>query len=51
MTDTAIAPLLEASPPPCTVTTEQPYVRIALTALAVVFLVLFLFLPLAAVFF
>ncbi len=50
MTDAAIAPLLDASPRPYAVTTERPLVRIVLTALALVFLVLFLLLPLAAVF-
>ncbi len=51
MTDAAIAPLLGVSPQPYAAATERPFVRIALTAIAVVFLVLFLFLPLAAVFF
>jgi sulfate transport system permease protein len=50
MTDVAIAPLLGASPRPYPVTTERPLVRIVLTAIALVFLVLFLLLPLAAVF-
>jgi sulfate transport system permease protein len=50
MTDAAIAPLLVAKPPVLTVTTERLSTRLTLIAIAVVFLVLFLLLPLAAVF-
>jgi sulfate/thiosulfate transport system permease protein len=50
MTDVAIAPLLGSSPRGQAVTTERTGVRITLITVAVVFLVLFLFLPLAAVF-
>ncbi|HSB58698.1 MAG TPA: sulfate ABC transporter permease subunit CysW [Methyloceanibacter sp.] len=50
MTDAAIAPLLVNEPASSTVTTERQPTRIALVATAVVFLVLFLLLPLAAVF-
>ncbi|HZP09044.1 sulfate ABC transporter permease subunit CysW [Methyloceanibacter sp.] len=51
MTDVAIAPLLDVNPRPYAVTTERPLIRVVLTAIAVVFLVVFLLLPLAAVFF
>jgi sulfate transport system permease protein len=50
MTDAAIAPLLVSEAGRSTVTTERYPVRILLVATAVVFLVLFLLLPLAAVF-
>jgi sulfate transport system permease protein len=50
MTDAAIAPLLVASPRAKAVTTEQPLVRHVLIGIAVTFLVVFLFLPLASVF-
>jgi len=50
MTDAAIAPLLVAPIEGPRVTTERLPVRIVLIATAVVFLVLFLLLPLAAVF-
>jgi sulfate transport system permease protein len=51
MTDAAIAPLLLSRPGSLAVTTERHPIRIALIAVGVVFLVLFLLLPLAAVFF
>jgi sulfate transport system permease protein len=50
MTDAAIAPLLVSEPGSSTVTTERQPTRIALVAVAVIFLVVFLLLPLAAVF-
>ena len=50
MTDAAIAPLLLSTRGSTSVTTEQPVVRGALIVLAVLFLVVFLFMPLAAVF-
>jgi len=50
MTDAAIAPLFVSSPRSQPVTTEQPLVRYGLIGLAVVFLIVFLFLPLASVF-
>jgi sulfate/thiosulfate transport system permease protein len=50
MSDAAIAPLLVSAPRPQAVTTERPLVRYALIAAAIVFLVTFLFLPLASVF-
>jgi sulfate transport system permease protein len=50
MTDAAIAPLLNSIPRSSNVTTEQPFMRVALIVLGLVFLVVFLFLPLAAVF-
>jgi sulfate transport system permease protein len=50
MTDAAIAPLLNSIPRGSNVTTEQPIMRVALIVLGLVFLVVFLFLPLAAVF-
>jgi sulfate transport system permease protein len=50
MTDAAVAPLLVSEPAGYAVTTERLPVRILLMAIAVVFLVLFLLLPLAAVF-
>ena len=50
MTDAAIAPLLVSAPRPQAVTTEQPLVRYVLIGVAIVFLVVFLFLPLASVF-
>ncbi len=50
MTDAAIAPLLLSTRGRTSVTTEQPVVRGALIVLAVLFLVVFLFMPLAAVF-
>ena len=50
MTDAAIAPLLVSAPRSQAVTTEQPLVRYVLIGVAVVFLVVFLFLPLASVF-
>jgi sulfate/thiosulfate transport system permease protein len=50
MTDATIAPLLVSAPRPQAVTTERPLVRYALIAVAIVFLVTFLFLPLASVF-
>ena len=49
MTDAAIAPLLLSTSRPKAVTTEQPLVRYVLIGVAVVFLVVFLFLPLASV--
>jgi sulfate transport system permease protein len=50
MTDAAIAPLLVSEPGSSTVMTERQPTRIALVAVAVIFLVVFLLLPLAAVF-
>jgi sulfate transport system permease protein len=50
MTDAAIAPLLLSTRGRTSITTEQPVVRGALVVLAVLFLVVFLFMPLAAVF-
>ena len=51
MTDVAVAPLLVSEPAAgYAVTTERLPVRVLLIAVAVVFLVLFLLLPLAAVF-
>jgi sulfate transport system permease protein len=51
MTDASLAPLLISQPASgSTVTTERYPARVALVAIAVVFLVLFLLLPLAAVF-
>jgi sulfate transport system permease protein len=51
MTDASLAPLLVSRPAPGTaVTTERYPVRVLLVATAVIFLVLFLLLPLAAVF-
>jgi sulfate transport system permease protein len=50
MTDAAIAPLLLSTSRPKAVTTEQPLVRYALIGVAIIFLVVFLFLPLASVF-
>jgi sulfate transport system permease protein len=50
MADAAIAPLLVSEPGSSTVTTERQPTRIALVAVAVIFLVVFLLLPLAAVF-
>ena len=50
MTDAAVAPLLVSTPQSQAVTTEQPLVRYVLIGVAVVFLVVFLFLPLASVF-
>ena len=50
MTDAAIAPLLVSQQRGTTVTTERWPVRVALIAVAVAFLVLFLLFPLAAVF-
>jgi len=50
MTDAAIAPLLGPAPKAEAVTTERFWVRLGLIALAVGFMVLFLLLPLAAVF-
>jgi len=50
MTDAAIAPLLVAPMEGPRVTTERPLVQVTLIAVAVIFLVLFLLLPLAAVF-
>ncbi len=50
MTDAAITPLLLSTRGRTGVTTEQPVVRGALIVLAVLFLVVFLFMPLAAVF-
>jgi len=49
MTDAAVAPLLVSTPQSQAVTTEQPLVRCVLIGVAVVFLVVFLFLPLASV--
>jgi sulfate transport system permease protein len=49
MTDAAIAPLLVSEPGSSTVMTERQPTRIALVAVAVIFLVVFLLLPLAAV--
>ncbi|HTP37768.1 MAG TPA: sulfate ABC transporter permease subunit CysW [Methyloceanibacter sp.] len=49
MTDAAVAPLLVSTPQFQAVTTEQPLVRYVLIGVAVVFLVVFLFLPLASV--
>ena len=49
MTDAAVAPLLVSTPQSQAVTTEQPLVRYVLIGVAVVFLVVFLFLPLASV--
>jgi sulfate transport system permease protein len=51
MTDAAVAPLLPSQPGGLAVTTERRPIRIAMIAVGVVFLVLFLLLPLAAVFF
>ncbi|MGZ8401404.1 MAG: sulfate ABC transporter permease subunit CysW [Methyloceanibacter sp.] len=50
MTDAAIAPLLVSSPRGAVATTERAPIRIALIAVAVGFLGLFLLLPLTAVF-
>jgi sulfate transport system permease protein len=50
MTDAAVAPLLVPAPQAGNVATETPATRAVLIALAVLFLVLFLVLPLAAVF-
>ena len=50
MTNAAVAPLLVSTPQSQAVTTEQPLVRYVLIGVAVVFLVVFLFLPLASVF-
>jgi sulfate/thiosulfate transport system permease protein len=50
MTDAAVAPLLASTRQSQAVTTEQPLVRYVLIGVAVVFLVVFLFLPLASVF-
>jgi sulfate transport system permease protein len=50
MTDAAVAPLLRLTLRGPAVTTEQPGVRVVLIGVAVIFLVLFLLLPLAAVF-
>jgi sulfate/thiosulfate transport system permease protein len=50
MTEAAIAPLLVAPIGGPRVTTERPWVQITLLVVAVTFLVLFLLLPLAAVF-
>ncbi len=50
MTDAAIAPLLVSEVGRSTVTTERQPTRVALVVVAVAFLVLFLLLPLAAVF-
>jgi sulfate transport system permease protein len=50
MTDVAVAPLLVAPLEGPRVTTERPWVQITLIVVAVIFLVLFLLLPLAAVF-
>jgi sulfate transport system permease protein len=50
MTDAAIAPLLTSVPRSANVTTEQPIMRAALIGLGLIFLVVFLFLPLVAVF-
>jgi sulfate/thiosulfate transport system permease protein len=50
MTDAAVAPLLVSTPQSQAVTAEQPLVRYVLIGVAVVFLVVFLFLPLASVF-
>ncbi len=50
MSDAAVAPLLVAAPRALAVTTERLPIRIVLIATGVVFLVLFLLLPLAAVF-
>jgi sulfate/thiosulfate transport system permease protein len=50
MTDAAVAPPLVSTPQSQAVTTEQPLVRYVLIGVAVVFLVVFLFLPLASVF-
>jgi sulfate transport system permease protein len=50
MTDAAVAPLLVPAPQAGNVATEAPATRVVLIALAVLFLVLFLLLPLAAVF-
>jgi sulfate/thiosulfate transport system permease protein len=50
MTDAAIAPLLVAPIEGPRVTTERPLVQVTLIGVAVIFLVLFLLLPLAAVF-
>ena len=49
MTDAAVAPLLVSTPQSQAATTEQPLVRYVLIGVAVVFLVVFLFLPLASV--
>jgi len=50
MTDAAIAPLLVSKPRGFAVTTERLAVRIVLITTGVIFLILFLLLPLAAVF-
>ena len=50
MTNAAIAPLLVTDRPGLAVTTEKFPVRVVLITVGVVFLVLFLLLPLAAVF-
>src|SRR5512144_711074 len=50
MTDAAVAPFLVSEQGSSTVTTERQPTRVALVAVAVIFLVLFLLLPLAAVF-
>jgi sulfate transport system permease protein len=50
MTDAAIAPLLDSKPRGFAVTTERLPVRIVLITVGVIFLILFLLLPLAAVF-
>ena len=50
MTDAAVAPLLVPSFKVPAVATERPWVRVTLITLAVFFLVVFLFLPLVAVF-
>jgi sulfate/thiosulfate transport system permease protein len=51
VTDAAVAPLLVLSFKGPAVTTERPWVRVTLIAISVFFLVMFLFLPLVAVFF
>ena len=50
MSDAAIAPLLVSETRGLAVTTERLPVRVILITVAVIFLVLFLLLPLAAVF-
>jgi sulfate transport system permease protein len=50
MSDAAIAPLLQSAPRPFAVTTERFPVRAILITVGVLFLVVFLLLPLAAVF-
>ena len=50
MTDVAFTPSFVVSLRGPSVTTEKPWVRLTLIVISVIFLVLFLLLPLAAVF-